>query len=78
MTDFRQIISSKMRELSKDDAQRLAAAATDGIVRGSRAKNDTLNLVVPTSDPSTPIAKNAKPFAHPRHWSAFVLIGDPN
>lgn len=67
-----------LRNLSSEDALKLTASMTKGVVRGTRGKGEDLKLVVPTADPKEPTAKDAKPFAHPRYWSAFVLIGDPN
>jgi CHAT domain-containing protein len=49
---------------------------TDGHARSR--KGEPLNLVVPAVDPAVPDDKSGKPFAHPRYWSAFILIGDPN
>jgi CHAT domain-containing protein len=31
----------------------------------------------PAADPRAD-PKEAKPFAHPKYWADFVLIGDPN
>lgn len=70
-----------LRELSSDEALKLSAAATNGVVRGSRGKDEDLKLAIPSADskqPTTAAAISAKPFAHPRFWSAFILIGDPN
>ncbi len=67
-----------LRELSADEAAKLIAAATNGVSRGDRGKGEHLNLAVPPADPKQPAAKADKPFAHPRFWSAFILIGDPN
>ncbi len=67
-----------LRELSAEEALRLTAAATNGVVRGTRGKNEELRLVVPAVDSRQPGAKDVRPFAHPRFWAAFVLVGDPN
>ena len=67
-----------LRELSFEEALKLTAEASGGVVRGTRGKGELLTLVVPLVDPKAPAAKDAKPFAHPRYWSAFILIGDPN
>jgi tetratricopeptide (TPR) repeat protein len=70
-----------LRDLSAEEAARLTAAATKGVVRPQRGKEEDLNPVSPSASakpPATTAAKNAKPFSHPRFWSAFILIGDPN
>jgi CHAT domain-containing protein len=67
-----------LRELSSEEALKLTAAMTKGVVRGERGKDEELKLVVPAADAKEPAAKDAKPFAHPRYWAAFILIGDPN
>jgi CHAT domain-containing protein len=67
-----------LRELTAEEATKLTAAATDGVIRPSRGKGEPLNLIVPVTDPKHPTTKTSRPFAHPRYWSAFILIGDPN
>jgi CHAT domain-containing protein len=67
-----------LRELSADEAIGLAAAMAQDVDRRDRGKGETLNLVVPPVDPTAADDKADKPFAHPRYWSAFILIGDPN
>jgi len=67
-----------LRELSVEEANELTAAATKDVVRPSRGKVDLLKPVVPAVDPKQLPGKVSKPFAHPRYWSAFILIGDPN
>jgi tetratricopeptide (TPR) repeat protein len=60
-----------LRELSSDEALQLTAKLNKGVGRGTRSKGEVLNL-------GPPAGKDSKPFAHPRYWAAFVLIGDPN
>jgi CHAT domain-containing protein len=67
-----------LRELSLEEAKQLAAAAMQNVNRQDRGRGEPLNLVVPAVDPAAPEDKSDKPFAHPRYWSAFILIGDPN
>jgi CHAT domain-containing protein len=67
-----------LRELSAEEATKLTAAASKDVVRPSRGKDEPLNLVVPAAGPKQQGGKGSKPFAHPRYWSAFILIGDPN
>jgi CHAT domain-containing protein len=66
-----------LRDLSMDEALKLTAAASNGVGGGDRGK-DQLVTIVPDSDSSESVARDSKPFAHPRYWSAFILIGDPN
>jgi CHAT domain-containing protein len=49
---------------------------TNGVARGTRGKDVTL-LLAP-ADPMAPPGAGAGPFAHPKYWATFVLIGDPN
>jgi CHAT domain-containing protein len=67
-----------LRELSLEEANRLAAAAMRDVNRQDRGKGESVNLVVPPVDPTAPEGMADKPFAHPRYWSPFILIGDPN
>jgi CHAT domain-containing protein len=60
---------------SGEEALALTAKISNGVARGVRGKGDLLKLAVPAVDPR---AKDAKPFAHPKYWAAFILIGDPN
>lgn len=66
-----------LRELRSEEAQTLTASMSKGIARGTRGKDEELQLSVPADDPKRPPAKDARPFAHPRYWAAFVLIGEP-
>jgi CHAT domain-containing protein len=64
-----------LKELTSEEAGRLLAGLTKGVDRGAGAKAPA--LVAPAVGPKA--AKNAgRPFAHPRYWAAFILIGDPN
>jgi hypothetical protein len=64
-----------LHELTFDDAIKLAADLSGSISRGKG--EDALELVVPKTDAATP-SSDDRPFAHPRYWAAFILIGDPN
>jgi CHAT domain-containing protein len=66
-----------LRSLSRGEAEKLTAALTQGVSRGDRGKGEKLNLVVPSANPAQPEPAESKPFADPRYWAAFILIGDP-
>jgi CHAT domain-containing protein len=67
-----------LRGLSGAEALARAAEVAEGVARGTRGKGAVLNPIAPPADPTAPAAKDTKPFAHPKYWAAFVLIGDPN
>ncbi|MBX3401149.1 MAG: CHAT domain-containing protein [Gemmataceae bacterium] len=60
-----------LRNLSTEDATVRLAKISQGVARGARGKNVDLKVVATET-------KDAKPFAHPKYWAAFILIGDPN
>jgi len=62
-----------LRGLSSEAVLEHAAALTQGVVRGPGQK--ALKLEPPGVEPGS---KGAGPFAHPRYWAAFVLVGDPH
>jgi CHAT domain-containing protein len=49
-----------------------AAALTSGVVRGPG--QPALRL----EPPAAAGGGAARPFAHPRYWAAFIIVGDPN
>jgi CHAT domain-containing protein/tetratricopeptide (TPR) repeat protein len=60
-----------LRNLSGEEAAVLTAKISNGVARGARGKNVDLKVVATET-------KDAMPFAHPKYWAAFILIGDPN
>jgi CHAT domain-containing protein len=62
-----------LRNVPASEALERLDAITDGVVRGPRPARVEMRAV--------PKPKGAtgdyKPYAHPRYWSAFILIGDP-
>src|SRR5262249_35344235 len=64
-----------LRNLSLAEATERLGAITDGGARGKG--QEALKLAPPAADPKAD-PRQVKPFAHPRYWAAFVLIGDPN
>jgi hypothetical protein len=61
-----------LRELTADQVLAQAAALTNGVVRGPG--QPALRLEPPAAAGGGAV----RPFAHPRYWASFVLVGDPN
>jgi tetratricopeptide (TPR) repeat protein len=62
-----------LRTLTATEALERLGTITQGVVRGERpAKEEMKALPVPKD-----AAKDYRPYAHPRYWAAFILIGDP-
>ncbi len=66
-----------LRNLSFDEAMALTATLTNGISRGERGPYRKLKSD-PKDPKEVPSTKDDKPFANPRYWAAFILVGDPN
>jgi tetratricopeptide (TPR) repeat protein len=64
-----------LRELSRDEALRVASAVSQSVERGKGRQRLPLLPAVPEAPPE---AKDRQPYAHPYYWAAFVLIGDPD
>jgi CHAT domain-containing protein len=62
-----------LRNLSAKDAEEWLGTLTKGIVRGERPAREIMRKVPLPED----AGKDYKPYAHPRYWAAFILIGDP-
>jgi CHAT domain-containing protein len=60
-----------LRNLSTEEATARLAKISRGVPRGTRAKGVDLKVVATET-------KDAKPFALPKYWAAFILIGDLN
>jgi len=60
-----------LRDLSADQVLAETATLTNGVVRGPG--QPALRLEPPAAG-----GGGVRPFAHPRYWAAFILIGDPN
>jgi CHAT domain-containing protein len=65
-----------LRNLSLAEATQRLGTITNGVARG-KEQEPLKEVKPPVADPEAN-PKEAKPFAHPRYWGAFVLIGDPN
>jgi CHAT domain-containing protein len=64
-----------LRKLSLEEATQRLGAITGGVARGKG--QEALKVVSPAADPQAD-PKQVRPFAHPKYWAAFILIGDPN
>jgi CHAT domain-containing protein/tetratricopeptide (TPR) repeat protein len=62
-----------LRNLTATEALERLGKLTDGVVRGKRPVLQEMREVPKPKD----AAKDYKPYAHPRYWAAFILIGDP-
>jgi tetratricopeptide (TPR) repeat protein len=63
-----------LRQLRRSEVETLAGKLAEGVVRAKE--------VPPAQDSPQEAARPAlpagdRPFAHPRYWAAFILIGDP-
>jgi tetratricopeptide (TPR) repeat protein len=62
-----------LRTLTTTEALERLGSLTQGVVRGERPARDEMRGVPRPKD----AAKDYRPYAHPRYWAAFILIGDP-
>jgi CHAT domain-containing protein len=62
-----------LRTLTASEALERLGALTQGVVRGERPARQEMQAV-PRPEGA---AKDSRPYAHPRYWAAFILIGDP-
>jgi tetratricopeptide (TPR) repeat protein len=62
-----------LRSLTAAEALNRLGVLTRGVVRGERPARDEMRGVPRPKDS----AKDYRPYAHPRYWAAFILIGDP-
>jgi tetratricopeptide (TPR) repeat protein len=60
-----------LRTLTAAEALERLGVITQGVVRGERPVRQEMKAVPKDG------AKEDKPYAHPRYWAAFILIGDP-
>jgi CHAT domain-containing protein len=63
-----------LRNLTAQEALDRLGAITQGVVRGPRPARQEMRPV-PRPKEAPP---DYRPYAHPRYWAAFVLIGDPD
>jgi len=62
-----------LRTVPASEALERLGVLTQGVVRGERPAREEMQAVPRPKD----AAKDYRPYAHPRYWAAFILIGDP-
>jgi CHAT domain-containing protein/tetratricopeptide (TPR) repeat protein len=62
-----------LRNLTAAEALDRLGTLTQGVVRGERPAREAMRGLPRPKDS----AKDYRPYAHPRYWAAFILIGDP-
>jgi CHAT domain-containing protein len=63
-----------LRTLPASAALERLGTLTQGVVRGERPARELMRAVPKPTD----AGPDYKPYAHPRYWAAFILIGDPD
>jgi tetratricopeptide (TPR) repeat protein len=63
-----------LRGLPRAEVETLAGKLAKGVVR---ATEEPRTPAAPMKVPKPAVPAGDKPFAHPRYWAAFILIGDP-
>jgi CHAT domain-containing protein len=62
-----------LRHVPASEALARLGEITNGVVRGQRPVREEMRAVPKPKD----AAGDYKPYAHPRYWAAFILLGDP-
>jgi len=62
-----------LRAVTASEALERLGALTRGVVRGERPAREEMQAVPKPKD----AGQDYRPYAHPRFWAAFILIGDP-
>jgi CHAT domain-containing protein len=62
-----------LRIVTAGEALERLGTLTQGVVRGERPLREEMQAVPKPKD----AGKDYRPYAHPRYWAAFILIGDP-
>jgi CHAT domain-containing protein len=62
-----------LRKLTATEALDRLGAITEGVVRGERPAREAMHAVPKPKD----VARDFHPYAHPRYWAAFILLGEP-
>ena len=67
-----------LRELSRQDAARLTAELSGGVLDSTTGQRGKVVKLNPLGKKAVELPQGDRPFAHPFFWAAFVLIGDPD
>jgi CHAT domain-containing protein/tetratricopeptide (TPR) repeat protein len=62
-----------LRNVPASEALQRLGVISEGVVRGQRPAREEMRGVPKPKD----AAGDYKPYAHPRYWSAFILLGEP-
>jgi len=63
-----------LRTVTAGESLERLGTLTQGVVRGERPAREEMQAVPKPKD----AGKDYRPYAHPRYWAAFILIGDPD
>ena len=63
-----------LRNVPASEALARLGVLTNGVVRGERPVREEMCAVPEPKD----AVGDYKPYAHPRYWAAFILLGDPD
>jgi CHAT domain-containing protein len=63
-----------LRTVPAGEALERLGALTQGVVRGEWPAREEMQAVPKPKD----AGPDYRPYAHPRYWAAFILIGDPD
>jgi tetratricopeptide (TPR) repeat protein len=67
-----------LRELSRQDAARLTAELSGGVLDSTTGQRGKVVPLSPAGKKAIKVPEGERPYAHPFYWAAFVLIGDPD
>ena len=63
-----------LKDLTLEEATARLGVITEGVSRGPKKGREVVGEVPAAKDAT----KESKPYAHPRYWAAFILVGEPD